>query len=94
MKSLHFYQGRKKEKGKEIKKHPGGGPPARFWAKAMRQVSPGQESPVLEKQIITNLPGPKGAHRVFGQDPSSGRDALRLPGTLTEKQCHGEECTT
>ena len=33
---------------------------------------------------FTNLPGQKGAHREFGQDPRRVGDALRLPEALTE----------
>ena len=53
-------------------------------AKAVGKVPPGQESPDLENQELHQSSGQKGTHWELEQDPLRERDALSLPGALTE----------
>ena len=56
----------------------------RTWAKAMGRVPPGQESPDLENQELHQSSRQKGTRWELEQDPLRERDALSLPGALTE----------
>ena len=88
---MSFYQGRKMgEKNKEIKKHPRG----RNWAKTHRECPQDRKAQALSSRSFNNLPRRKGACRELEQDPRRGRDALRLPGALTEELRPGGEPTT
>ena len=82
--------GRRGKRNKGTKGLQGGGAPRGAGIRPGR-VSPGQESPVLEKQELHQSSWTERHSQRVGAG-SQGGDALRLPGTLTEELRLGRVC--
>ena len=70
-------------KNKEIKGIQGGGA-LRGAGLRLKRVSPGEESPVLEKQELHQSPRVERHSQGVRPGPQEGGDALRIPGTLRD----------
>ena len=82
-------EGRREKRNKETKGLQGGGAP-RGAGLRLGRVSPGQESPVPEKQELHQPSRPERGSQRVGAGPQEGGGALRPPGTLTDTAPWGE----
>ena len=88
---MPFYQGKKTEK-KELKKQKAskGEGPCKNLGESWGECPQDRKPPSQRSRRFTNPPGWKGTPKEVEQDARKGRDALRLPGTLTDQLLMGK----